>query len=238
MQCGVPAPAGGASRASAGQLAPHAPRSRRNPQPGERNSPLHGRAGRPWSFAKLAREIEESAHERGDGGRDWTRESLPTLIDHIVSIYHADLREELPRLERLAARVRQVHGEKAPEVLARIEAIVGELSADLHDHMRKEELVLFPAIRDLAAPARTRRTIPLAPPIAIMEQEHDRAGELLSELRAITGGYSAPAWACATSRALYEGLDELEREMHLHVHLENNIPFPAALRLADPSNVH
>ena len=65
-----------------------------------------------------------------------------------------------------------------------------------------------------------------------MEDEHDRAGALLSELRAITDGYVTPVWACQTFRALYHGLSELEAEMHLHVHLENNILFPRALTVA------
>lgn len=74
--------------------------------------------------------------------------------------------------------------------------------------------------------------MPLSAPISVMEDEHDHAGALLSELRTMTDGYTAPAWACETFRALYHGLLELEAEMHLHVHLENNILFPRALALS------
>jgi regulator of cell morphogenesis and NO signaling len=65
-----------------------------------------------------------------------------------------------------------------------------------------------------------------------MELEHDRAGELLAELRALTRGYVPPDWACATVRALYQGLADLEASMHVHVHLENNVLFPRAIALA------
>jgi regulator of cell morphogenesis and NO signaling len=63
-----------------------------------------------------------------------------------------------------------------------------------------------------------------------MEEEHDRAGELLAELRRETGGYLVPEWGCATLRAFYQGLAQLEADMHVHVHLENNILFPRALQ--------
>ena len=73
--------------------------------------------------------------------------------------------------------------------------------------------------------------MPIAAPIAVMEDEHDHAGALLAELRSLTDGYVPPEWGCATMRALYHGLAELESAMHVHVHLENNVLFPRALRL-------
>lgn len=183
------------------------------------------------SFDEVKSAIEASAGDRAETDRDWTRASLPELIDHIVTTYHARLREDLPRLEEMAGRVARVHGAKAPRLLERIAAIAGELSADLHDHMRKEENVLFPAIRALAARHAPALPVSLDAPVRMMMGEHDQAGALLAELRTITGGYAVPEWACATARALYDGLEELEREMHVHVHLENNVLFPAALRL-------
>jgi len=74
----------------------------------------------------------------------------------------------------------------------------------------------------------------MAPPISVMEHEHDHAGRLLMELRQLTDDYVVPEWGCGTVRAIYQGLAELESSMHvqLHVHLENNILFPRALQLA------
>ena len=177
-------------------------------------------------FAQIARAIEESVAAPAAAERDWNREPLQALIDHIVGTYHDSLREELPRLESMAVRISRVHGAKAQQ-LARLEAIVTELSADLRVHMRKEEAVLFPAIR--AIESGRAAAIPLSAPITTMEHEHDRVGVLLFELRALTGGYAVPDWACDTFRALYRGLRELESAMHVHVHLENNVLFPRAL---------
>jgi len=178
------------------------------------------------SFTEIASTIEASAKAAPDDERDWTRESLRTLIVHIVETYHEPLRDELPRLEAMAAKVARVHGSKAP-YLNRIETVLIELSADLQLHMQKEERVLFPAIWAFEGGARPGT--PISAPIGAMEHEHDLAGGLLSELRAITGGYVVPLWACETFRALYHGLSDLEAAMHVHVHLENNVLFPRAL---------
>lgn len=184
------------------------------------------------SFDEIAREIEASAAAPRASDRDWSTAPLRELTEHIVTTYHESLRQEMPRLEAMATRVARVHGLKAPRVLDRLDHIVGELSADLNEHMRKEELVLFPAIR--AIEDGRRPDVPLAAPITVMEDEHDRAGALLAELRILTDDYVAPEWACATARALYAGLAELEAAMHVHVHLENNVLFPRALALAGP----
>ena len=182
------------------------------------------------SFAEVASAIEEAAAAPVTEPQDWSRVPLHVLIDHIVNTYHDALREELPRIETMASRVLRVHGGREPRVLGRIDAIVGELSADLNEHMSKEELVLFPTICAMER-GTAGGTTSISAPIRVMEWEHDRAGELLGELRNMTGGFAAPEWACQTLRALYHGLEELEASMHVHVHLENNILFPRALRL-------
>ena len=144
--------------------------------------------------------IEASRSTVDSDTHDWLQEPLGNLTSHIVTTYHQPLREELPRLQEMAVKVARVHGGKA-QYLARLDAIVSELSADLLTHMQKEEMVLFPAIDGLAQGA-VGRPFPIAMPIAIMEKEHDHAGSLLEELRVITSGYQAPDWGCATLRAL------------------------------------
>jgi regulator of cell morphogenesis and NO signaling len=183
-------------------------------------------------LAEVVSAIEASAREPQRAEHDWNAEPLHALVDHIVATYHDPLREELPRLEAMAAKVSRVHGAKASH-LARLEQIVAELSADLQSHMEKEEVVLFPAIRAIET-GHGMQGLPISAPIGVMEDEHDHAGALLFELRTITEGYEAPAWACQTFRSLYHGLSELESAMHVHVHLENNILFPRALALSGP----
>ena len=177
-------------------------------------------------FSDVIGAIEALGLQPGSEDRDWEHEPLDALADHIVAAYHDPLREELPRLESMASKVARVHGAKAPH-LSRLHTVVTELSSDLRAHMQKEEMVLFPAIRAVERGAVA--PIPLSVPIEVMEHEHDRAGALLEELRASTGGYTPPDWACGTLRALYQGLAEFESAMHVHVHLENNILFPRAL---------
>jgi regulator of cell morphogenesis and NO signaling len=176
----------------------------------------------------IAGEVQAAAASQAAIDQDWTHESLGRLISHILATYHEPLREELPRLQAMATKVAAVHGDMDPR-LRRVSAFVADLSADLHHHMLKEELVLFPAINELVAGVSAR--VRIDAPIHVMEHEHDRAGALLSELRNLTDGYEPPAWGCATLRALFHGLSELEATMHVHVHLENNVLFPRALRL-------
>ncbi len=154
------------------------------------------------------------------------------LVDHLEATHHRYLKQELPRLSELAAKVSRVHGDKHPE-LVKTAAVLAEIRADLEPHLRREEEVLFPMIRTLAS-ATNRPSFPcgsIANPIAVMEHEHTAVGALLEQLRALTGGYQAPADTCASTRALMAGLAELESDTHLHVHKENNHLFPAVIQL-------
>jgi regulator of cell morphogenesis and NO signaling len=162
----------------------------------------------------------------------WTTLALPALADHIVETHHRYLHEELRLLDALAAKVLAAHGERHPE-LAEVRRLVAALRADLEPHLLKEERVLFPAIHELA---QGRTQFPfgsVANPIRMMIAEHDQAGQLLAELRAATGGYSVPADACTSFRSLYDRLAGLEEDTHLHIHKENHVLFPHALRLAE-----
>jgi regulator of cell morphogenesis and NO signaling len=161
---------------------------------------------------------------------EWTALSPGALADHVESTHHRYLHDELPRLGALVDKVSAVHGARHPE-LADVAATFAELRADLEPHLTKEERVLFPMIRQLeaatAAPAFPCGSV--ANPIRVMQVEHDRTGELLRRLRQLTGGYAPPVDGCATYRALYAGLEELEFDTHLPVHKENDVLYPAAV---------
>jgi regulator of cell morphogenesis and NO signaling len=162
----------------------------------------------------------------------WASMGPAELVDHIEATHHSYLHDELPRLAALAAKVVGVHGDRHPE-LHEVEATCTALRDDLEPHLLREERVLFPMIRELAA-ATTPPSFhcgSLANPIRRMLLEHDRAGHLLADLRRLTGAFRPPADACASYEALYRGLDELESDTHLHVHKENNVLFPAVFAL-------
>ena len=154
------------------------------------------------------------------------------LADHIEATHHAYLHAELPALDALATKVAGVHGERHPE-LTEVHRLVVALRADLEPHLLKEERVLFPAIRALVDGAREFPFGTVQNPIRMMSMEHDRAGELLASLRDVTGGYRVPDDGCASYRSLYERLAALEADTHRHIHLENNVLFPAAVALED-----
>lgn len=167
--------------------------------------------------------IAEVGREENAAGptRRWDLAPLPELITFIVDHYHRRLRETLPDLVRMAAKVEVRHGDKAtcPHGLAaHLEAMHGAVL----DHLEKEEQVLFPMIlRGQGANA--------VGPVHVMEVEHDEHGRNLQQVRRLTGDLQAPAEACPTWRALYLGLQQLERELMDHIHLENNVLFSRAL---------
>jgi regulator of cell morphogenesis and NO signaling len=167
-----------------------------------------------------------------EGDTDWVELEAPALADHIVATHHAYLHEELPLLDTLARKVELVHGERHPE-LAEVARLVTEIRADLEPHLMKEERVLFPSIRALSTGVTEFAFGSVANPIRMMMLEHDRCGELLLELRAVTADFAVPPDACASYRSLYERLGALELDTHIHIHKENHVLFPKAVALSE-----
>ncbi|MCB2016910.1 MAG: iron-sulfur cluster repair protein YtfE [Hydrogenophaga sp.] len=140
-----------------------------------------------------------------------------TLIDHILTRYHAVHREQLPELIRMARRVEAVHHDhpQAPHGLAKL---LEAMEVELLEHMEKEEQILFPAI-EAGQPG-------LAGPITGMRMEHTGHGEMLEQLTSLTREHTPPPGACNTWQALYAGTADLGRDLVDHIHLENNLLFP------------
>ena len=190
------------------------------------------------TFGELRSALESAGEPQATDlpGADAT---LTGLVHFIVDKYHADLRVELPRLAQMAAKVLDAHGAKHPDVLPALDATFRGLREELEMHMMKEERVLFPYIERLAVLAADGQGLPASPfgsiqaPIGMMEHEHDDAAQALARLRQLTDGYTPPADACNTFRGLYYGLAELEKALHEHIHLENNVLFPRAARLEE-----
>ena len=177
-------------------------------------------AARGLDPAAVLAEIAEAEAADPDPAR-WESRPLPELIDFIVGRYHDDLRRELPELVAMAAKVEQVHGEKAscPRGLHEHLRII---HAAVLEHLDKEEHILFPMI-NAGAGARA------SAPVHAMEVEHDDHRQNLARTRALTTDLVPPDEACTTWRALYLRLQQLEADLMQHIHLENNILFPRAL---------
>jgi regulator of cell morphogenesis and NO signaling len=166
---------------------------------------------------------------------DVTRWGLGRLIDHIVSAHHGYVRSSSPIIQRYLAKLAEVHGARHPE-LPRVAACFDKLSHDLAQHMRKEEEALFPYVRALATGSAGDRDVPppfgtVENPIRMMEREHREAADELRLIRELTDGYVAPADGCQTYNVCMAELQRFERDLHRHVHLENNILFPKAVAL-------
>ncbi|QDT05029.1 Iron-sulfur cluster repair protein YtfE [Rubripirellula lacrimiformis] len=163
---------------------------------------------------------------------------LTELADHIESTHHAYLREELPRLDFMTEKVSRVHGDKDDRLFRMREAFVA-LKAELEPHMLEEERVLFPIVRqiDAATGMSDDGCRSVTDQIRQMEHQHDQAGDALAILNESTDGYTPPDWACNTYRAMLDSLAQLERDMHQHIHKENNVLFMKAIELGKHASV-
>lgn len=175
--------------------------------------------------------IAESDAVGDDSSVDWASLGLRDLTDHIEETHHTYMHSALPNVTALVNKVAEVHGPNHPELLE-VREVYGELLAEISDHLMKEEQVLFPLCRELAeaTEARAFHCGSVGNPIRVMNYEHDSAGELLARLRQLTGDYTPPADACTSYQAMLAGLAELEGDLHLHIHKENNLLFPMALQ--------
>lgn len=167
---------------------------------------------------------------------DFASLSLAELGRHIVATHHAYIRNEVPRLAPLIERTTQRHGETHPEV-AELGRLFRQLGDELLEHIAKEEMVLFPYIEALERSQREAAPLPhacfdsVASPVQVMLNDHENAGALLAAMRAATHDYTLPADACPTLAGLYDSAQAFERDLHQHIHLENNLQFPRAIAL-------
>ena len=157
----------------------------------------------------------------------WTDSDSHTIINHVINNYHRVSEEELAMLSPYVTKVSRVHGEHHPELI-KMNELFYEFKKELLEHMAKEEEIVFPLIKQLAdgTAANPAEAIKM---IDELEKEHDHAGELLRQIRAVTSDFSLPLDACGTYRLVYARLEALESLTFMHVHLENNILFPRYL---------
>jgi len=181
-------------------------------------------------------ELLENAKINSAPDGEWTQKPLGAIIRHIVSKHHAYVRTETPRIGMLLTKIAGKHGASQPELI-RIEELFSAIGQELATHMLKEEQVLFPYIDQMEQALKNGDPVPVAffgsvkRPIANMMAEHDDAGALLAQIRELSNGYKPPAGACPTFVGLFHALEEFERDLHHHVHLENNILFPRAVEM-------
>lgn len=171
--------------------------------------------------------------ESGQGSMHYDKWELDFLIDYIINNHHSYVLNSVSTIEHHLDKVIAAHGEKNPE-LAAIGSIFSELKEELLSHMQKEEKMLFPYVKKMLFALKNTIDFPYPPfgsvmnPVKVMEHEHARAGELTATIRELSSGYNPPETACATYKVLFQELNEFENDLHIHIHLENNILFPKA----------
>ena len=187
------------------------------------------------SEAEILSRLRQSGERLTSGESEWVSAPLAELTKHIRECHHQYVRDSIPRLSALLAKIRVKHGISHPE-LDEIGRLFGNVAREMLMHMQKEEQILFPFIDALERAANGNGKIEppffqtVKNPIQVMMKEHDSAGQLMREIRIASKGYQASG-SCTSYQAAYQGLEEFEKNLHLHVHLENNILFPRALKL-------
>lgn len=167
----------------------------------------------------------------GPAPSDEARDRAQSALAHdIVDTHHAYMWEEMPRLKELVDKVARVHGATHPE-LTEVQATYTAAITALDPHMTMEERVVFPAISRMEKTQAPVAAGPFAAPIQQLRDEHEVVGQLFAQMRTLTNGYEVPADACTSYRLMLDGLAHMERDLHEHIHKENNILFPRVLEL-------
>lgn len=157
---------------------------------------------------------------------DWREKSSEELISHIVETHHGETFRLLKEIDPLMVKVFRVHFSHGPELLMKVHSLFGKLKCELEEHLLKEENILFPLMikYDKAKDEKEKKEI--EEDIRIIVNEHEAAGDILKELAEVTDDYKVPEWGCISFKLLYDYLHDLEKDLFIHIHKENNILFP------------
>ena len=184
----------------------------------------------------LLLELEQVTNTTNNETIDYKSWPLDLLIDYIEKKHHRYVSEKIPVLKQFLYKLCKVHGERHPELIT-INELFTASAGELTMHMKKEELILFPFVKKLVKAniegnvVKTPQFETVENPIAGMMKEHDNEGARFREIAKLTNDYTPPSDACNTYKVTFAMLEEFEKDLHLHIHLENNILFPKAIIL-------
>lgn len=184
----------------------------------------------------VVKSLQEATTTSTGTNTDYNSWPLDLLADYIEKKHHRYVETKIMEIQPFLAKIVRVHGEKHPE-LAEIEKLFNESAGELTKHMKKEELILFPFIRKMVAAKQKEESIPtphfgsVENPIDMMNHEHTIEGERFRQIAELSNNYTPPADGCNTYRVTFAMIQEFEDDLHLHIHLENNILFPKAIEM-------
>ncbi|MBK7979012.1 MAG: iron-sulfur cluster repair di-iron protein [Ignavibacteriae bacterium] len=185
---------------------------------------------------ELIAELLNKNNQPGDVDRNYKDWTVDFLAKYILNIHHAYIKKNIPILVELTNKIANRHGSLHPELFF-VNVNFLKVAEELQLHMMKEERILFPYIIKLYEAYNNSLEMDkpafgtIANPIKMMEEEHEEAGNLLGEIRKITNDFTLPDDACNSYAITFKKLDEFENDLHLHIHLENNILFPDSIEL-------
>jgi regulator of cell morphogenesis and NO signaling len=185
---------------------------------------------------QLLEQLELVLASKNDLGIDFKSWPLDLLADYIEKTHHRYVEEKTPVILQFLDKLCKVHGANHPELFEINELFKG-CAGELAQHMKKEELILFPFIKNMVKSVLNNKLIQEPPfgtienPIAMMMDEHETEGERFRKIALISNDYTPPADGCNTYRVAFAMLGEFEQDLHKHIHLENNILFPQAVSL-------
>lgn len=177
--------------------------------------------------------LEQSLTQKNDDGADYNAWPADLLADYIEKKHHRYVQEKIQEIHPFLSKVVKVHGAEHPE-LEEVFTLFNESAGELTAHMKKEELILFPYVRKMIGGGGSHMPPAFGTvenPIRMMMHEHDGEGERFRKIAALTNNYTPPADACNTYRVSFALLKEFEEDLHMHIHLENNILFPKAIAI-------
>ncbi|EOU1761481.1 iron-sulfur cluster repair di-iron protein [Clostridium perfringens] len=157
---------------------------------------------------------------------DWREKSSEELISHIVETHHGETFRLLKEIDPLMVKVFRVHFSHDPELLMKVHSLFGKLKCELEEHLLKEENILFPLMIKYDKAKNEKEKKEIEEDIRIIVNEHEAAGDILKELAEVTDDYKVPEWGCISFKLLYDYLHDLEKDLFIHIHKENNILFP------------
>lgn len=179
---------------------------------------------------KLVTDLESIEHTSTSAVHNYKDWAIDFLIDYIVNTHHKTVLRLLPQLTAYTQKIADVHGDRHPELLE-IEDLFAQINTELLQHLRNEEEVLFPAIKEQLKGDNPVAKATIKSEIERMSKEHDFAGGAMDKINVLSKNYVVPADGCNTYNVTYKLLEEFEDDLHVHVHLENNILYPKALAL-------
>lgn len=188
------------------------------------------------SIEALLTELKAAKETTDASVTDFNSWPLDLLATYIEKKHHRYVETRITEIKPMLAKIVKVHGSNHPELLEVEELFLGS-AGELTAHMKKEEFILFPFVKKLVAVQEgTTEMTPghfgtVANPIEMMMEEHAAEGERFRKIAELTNDYTPPAGACTTYMVTFSLLKEFEQDLHLHIHLENNILFPKAIEL-------